>query len=66
MSDERLPNSEIILSVGYRVKSLRAGSQREKEAEREAIRRLNPAIPEEAGATIRRNRRVQIERRLNP
>ena len=33
---------------------------------REAIRRLNPAIPEEARATIRPYRRVQIERRANP
>ena len=33
---------------------------------REAIRRLNPAIPEEARATIRQFRRVQIERRANP
>ena len=33
---------------------------------REAIRRLNPAIPEEARATIRQFRRVQIERRTNP
>ena len=42
---------------------------------REAIRRLNPAIPEEASAcadhaerraTIRPYRIVQIERRLNP
>jgi len=29
-------------------------------------RRLNPAIPEEARATIRQFRRVQFERRLNP
>ncbi len=33
---------------------------------REAIRRLNPAIPEEALATVRQYRIVQIERRLNP
>ena len=33
---------------------------------REAIRRLNPAIPEEARAIIRQLRRVQIERRTNP
>ena len=32
---------------------------------REAIRRLNPAIPGEARATIRQSRRVQIERRTN-
>ncbi len=32
---------------------------------REAIRRLNPAIPEEARATIRRYRIVQIEGRRN-
>ena len=32
---------------------------------REAIRRLNAAIPEEARATIRQSRRVQIERRTN-
>ena len=51
-----------------------AFSQREKEEEREAIRRLDPAIPEEASAcgdhadrraTIRQYRRVQIERRTN-
>ena len=33
---------------------------------REAIRRLNPAIPEEARATIRQFRRVQIERKTKP
>ena len=32
---------------------------------REAVRRLNPAIPGEARATIRQSRRVQIERRTN-
>ena len=32
----------------------------------EAIRRLNPAIPEEARATIRPYRIVRFERRLNP
>jgi type I restriction enzyme R subunit len=32
---------------------------------RAAIWRLNPAIPEEARATIRQFRRVQIERRTN-
>ncbi len=52
-----------------------AFSQREKEEECEAIRRLNPAIPEEASAcalhgdrlaTIRPYRIVRLERRLNP
>ena len=33
---------------------------------REAIRRLNPAIPEEVLVTIRQFRRVHIERRMNP
>ena len=33
---------------------------------REAIRRLNPAIPEEARATIKRYLRVRLERRPNP
>ena len=33
---------------------------------REAIQRLNPAIPEEARATVRPYRIVQIERRPNP
>ncbi len=35
---------------------------------REAIRRLNPAIPEEARATIRQFRRVRIStgRKINP
>ena len=33
---------------------------------REAIRRLNPAIPEEARPTLRKLQLVQIERRLNP
>ena len=33
---------------------------------REAIRRLNSAIPEEARATIKRYLRVQLERRQNP
>jgi type I restriction enzyme R subunit len=33
---------------------------------REAIRRLNTSIPEEARATIRQFRRVQIERKRRP
>ena len=33
---------------------------------REALRRLNPAIPEEARATIRQFRRVQTERSETP
>ena len=33
---------------------------------REAIRRLNPAIPDEARATLRQFRKVQIQRRMNP
>ncbi len=33
---------------------------------REAIRRMNPAIPEEARATIKRYLKVRFERRLNP
>jgi len=33
---------------------------------REAIRRLNPAIPEEARATVKRYLQVRFERRLNP
>jgi type I restriction enzyme R subunit len=37
----------------------------EKE-KREAIRRLNPAIPEDARATIRQFRLVRFERRQNP
>ena len=44
-------------------------SQREREQEgrlAESAWRLNPAIPEETRATIRRNLIVQIERRLNP
>ncbi len=36
-----------------------AFSQREKEEEREAIRRLNPAIPEEAAATDKESLSVQ-------
>ena len=36
------------------------------EENREAIRRLNPAIPEEARATLRRLRIVQTETRPNP
>lgn len=52
-----------------------AFSQRGKEEEREAIRRLNPAIPEEASAcathadrraVIRRYLKTRFERRLNP
>ena len=39
-------------------------SQKERE-KREAIRRLNPAIPQEARVSIRQSRRVQIERRTN-
>ena len=33
---------------------------------REAIRRLNPAVPEGALATVRQYRRVRNERRTNP
>jgi type I restriction enzyme, R subunit len=33
---------------------------------REAIRRLNPAIPEGAPTTIRQDRIVRIERGMNP
>ena len=39
---------------------------RGEEAEREAIRRLNPAIPEEARATLANSATVQTERRLKP
>jgi hypothetical protein len=47
---ERESSSEVVL-VGRR---------------REAIRLLNPAIPEEARATIKRYLRVQLERRQKP
>ncbi len=40
-----------------------AFSQREKEEEGAAIRRLNPAIPEEARATGKRFLQVRMERR---
>ena len=43
-----------------------AFSQREKGKEREAVRRVNLAIPEEARATIKRYLRVQLERRQKP
>jgi hypothetical protein len=43
-----------------------AFSQWEKEEEREAIRRLNPAIPGEARATIKRYLQVRFEREMNP
>ena len=33
---------------------------------REAIRRLNPAIPEEVRATIKRYLKTRFERRVNP
>ena len=58
-----LYNLDVILAVGYRVRSqpLPRGEQKPK-----AIRWLNPAIPEGVRATIRRNRRVQIERRRHP
>ena len=42
-----------------------AFSNGEKE-KRESIRRVNPAIPEEARATIKRYLRVQLERRQKP
>ena len=42
-----------------------AFSHGEKE-KRESIRRVNPAIPEEARATIKRYLRVQLERRQKP
>jgi hypothetical protein len=56
-------NLDAILAVGFRVRSQPFPRGEEK---RKAIRWLNPAIPERARATIRRNRIVQIERRLNP
>ena len=37
-----------------------------EEKEREAIRRLNPAISAERRAVIKRNLRTLFERRLNP
>ena len=40
-------------------------SQKERE-KREAIRRLNPAIPGEARATIKRYLKVRFERRQKP
>ena len=43
-----------------------AFSQREKEEEREAIRRLNSAIPEEARATCKPRLQVRFERRQKP
>ena len=43
-----------------------AFSQREKGKEREAIRRLNFSIPEEARVTHKESLSVQIERRFNP
>lgn len=42
-----------------------ARSHGERE-EDEAIRQLNPAIPEEARATTRSSRIVRFERRMNP
>ena len=42
-----------------------AFSHGEKE-KREAIRRLNPAIPEEAWAAIKRYLKTRFERRVNP
>ena len=43
-----------------------AFSQREKEEDREAIRRLNTAISEEARAAIKRYLKTRFERRVNP
>jgi type I restriction enzyme R subunit len=43
-----------------------AFSQREKEEDREAIRRLNPAIPEEARAVVKRYLNTRFERRPSP
>jgi hypothetical protein len=43
-----------------------AFSQREKGKEREAIRRLNFSIPEEARVTHKESLSVQIERKFNP
>jgi len=41
-------------------------SQKEREKDREAIRRLNLAIPEEVSATHKESLSVRTERRLNP
>jgi len=41
-------------------------SQKEMEKDREAIRRLNLAIPEEVSATHKESLSVRTERRLNP
>ena len=49
-------NLDAILAVGFRVRSHR-GTQ---------FRRLNPAIPEEARATIREFRIVRTERKTKP
>ena len=39
---------------------------RGEEKDREAIRRLNPAIPDEVRAVIKRYLRARFERRINP
>ena len=61
---ERDSFSEVVRSRCIR--TLTQPLPRGEEAEREAIRRLNPAIPEEARATIKRYLRVQLERRQKP
>ncbi len=61
---ERDSFSEVVQSRCIR--TLTQPLPRGEEAEREATRRLNPAIPEEARATIKRYLRVQLERRQKP
>ena len=55
-----------VLQTRFAQTLIPAFSQWEKEEEREAIRRLNPAIPGEARATIKRYLQVRFEREMNP
>ena len=56
----------LIPALCLRLSPLRSGSQREKEQEREAIRRLKPVIPGGARATGKRYFQVRMEWRQKP
>jgi len=63
-ADRRNSFSEVVQSRCLR--TLTQPLPRGDEAEREAIRRLNPAIPEEVRATDKESLSVQTERRQKP
>ena len=73
MREVEFYNLDTIIAVGHgqgrniehRTPNIELRSE-EKTSFAEAVRRLNAIVPKEARATVRRNRNVLIERRMNP